>query len=145
MLIVTIPLPKIGVRGENTANESIRVWEHQHRESHGTEDDAKHCNSCLLIISASISGSKPPANADRTLSLSRSPHFVSLPSRDHHCYCCFIPFPALYPMRFCYPYDVATRLFVYVRAVARTRETSPGWAGDNVAEASYELSIPSII
>lgn len=41
-----------------------------------TDGYAKHCNSCLLIISASISRSKPPANADRTLSLSRSPHFV---------------------------------------------------------------------
>lgn len=40
---------------------------------------AKHCNSCLLIISASISRSKPPANADRTLSLSQSPHFVLPP------------------------------------------------------------------
>ncbi|KAG5332297.1 UBX protein, partial [Acromyrmex heyeri] len=37
-----------------------------------------HCNSCLLIISASISRSKPPANADRTLSLSWSPHFAPL-------------------------------------------------------------------
>lgn len=37
-----------------------------------------HCNSCLLIISASISHSKPLANADRTLSLSRSPHFAPL-------------------------------------------------------------------
>lgn len=40
------------------------------------EREAKHCNSCLLIISASISRSKPPANADRTLSLSRPLHFV---------------------------------------------------------------------
>lgn len=39
---------------------------------------ANYCNSCLLIISASISRSKPPANADRTLSLSRSPHFAPL-------------------------------------------------------------------
>jgi len=50
---------------------------------------ANHCNSCSLIISASISYSKPPANADRTLSLSRSPHFaplyrsISIPPPSH--------------------------------------------------------------
>lgn len=60
---------RVGVQG---CGGSGRHWR-------GIENDAKHCNSCLLIISASISGSKPPANADRTLSLSRAPHFVSPP------------------------------------------------------------------
>lgn len=49
-------------------------------------NNVQRCNSCLLIISASISQSKPPANADRTLSLSRSPpHFVPNPFPNRSC------------------------------------------------------------
>lgn len=73
-----------------------------------TDGYAEHCNSCLLIISASISRSKPPANADRTLSLSRSPHFLPPP-----------PSPPLDPRR---PPDAPrTRLHLYV---VRTRPTT---------------------
>ena len=52
----------------------------------------KHCNSCLLIISASISRSKPPANADRTLSLSRPLHFAPLSASP------ILPFHPLSPL-----------------------------------------------
>jgi len=68
---------------------------------------ANHCNSCSLIISASISYSKPPANADRTLSLSRSPHFaplyrsISIPPPSH------LPHPP--PLELVHLYVVYTR------------------------------------
>lgn len=68
---------------------------HSDRTRARADGYAKHCNSCLLIISASISRSKPPANADRTLSLSRSPHFVPPPlSPSLHT-------PPLHPLYIC--------------------------------------------
>ena len=93
-----------------------------------------HCNSCLLIISASISRSKPPANADRTLSLSWSPHFAPLyctsaktpsfsstPSDSSICAWCVQELPTVTPAE-----------LVSDRAYAFQSYTGNAWAVDTV-------------